>query len=111
MGKARSVPRPAQLKQAAVIELCTRQTSARAVAQKLAVDRGTLYNWKNQLLGREAPASMKRHNDPPPASELSELERQVESLRRDIRHLQLERDILEKATELVKKAWASTCHS
>ncbi len=106
VGKARSVPRSAALKQAAVIELCTRQASAQAVAQKLAVDRGTLYNWKNQLLGREAPASMKRQNDPPPAcelSELSELQREVESLRREIRQLQLERDILNKATELVKK--------
>jgi putative transposase len=31
VGKARSVQRPQELKQAAVIELCTRQTSARAV--------------------------------------------------------------------------------
>ena len=39
----------------------------------------------------------------PAACELSELERQVESLRRDIRHLQLEHDLLKKANELVKK--------
>ncbi len=39
VGKARSVQRPQELKQAAVIELCTIQTSARAVAQKLAVSR------------------------------------------------------------------------
>ena len=47
VGKARSVPRPQALKQAAVIELCTRQTSAQAIAQKLAVSRPTLYQWKN----------------------------------------------------------------
>ena len=90
VGKARGVLRPLQLKQAAVIELCTRQTSAQAIAQKLAVSRPTLYKWKNQLLGPEAPASMKPHNDSPPDPERTELERQVESLRRDVRQLQLE---------------------
>lgn len=103
VGKARSVPRSPELKQAAVIELCTRQTSARAIAQKLAVTRPTLYQWKNQLLGPEAPASMKPNNDSPPDPERAELERQVETLRRDIRQLQLERDILKKANEIIKK--------
>ena len=37
VGKTRSVLRPPELKQAAVIELCTRQISARAIAQKLSV--------------------------------------------------------------------------
>lgn len=103
VGKARSVPRPQALKQAAVIELCTRQTSALVIAQKLAVSRPTLYQWKNQLLGPEAHASMKRHNDSPPDPERAELERQVETLRREIRKLQLEQDILKKANEIIKK--------
>jgi len=103
VGKARSVPSSPEFKQAAVIELCTRQTSAQAIAQKLAVSRPTLYQWKNQLLGPEAPASMKPNNDSPPDPERAELERQVESLRRDVRKLQLEHDILKKANELLKK--------
>ena len=103
VGKARSVPRPPELKQAAVIELCTRQTSAQTIAQKLAVSRGVLYKWKNQLLGPEAPASMKPNNDSPPDPERAELERQVQSLQRDIRKLQLEHDLLKKANELLKK--------
>jgi len=85
------------------VALCTKQHSAQAVADKLGVCRPTLYNWKNQLLGREAPASMKRKNSSPPAPELAELERQLEALQRDIRRLQLERDLLNKATELLKK--------
>ena len=48
-------------KRAAVYELCTRE----GIAFKLDVDRVTLYNWKNQLLGREAPASMKRDKSSP----------------------------------------------
>ena len=35
-----------------------RPTSAQVSANKLGVDRTTLYNWKNKLLGPEAPASM-----------------------------------------------------
>jgi len=93
------------MKQAGVIELCTRQESAQAVAEKFGVCRPTLYNWRNQLLGREAPASMKRNNNSPPelAPDRAELERQLESLQRDIRQLQLERDLLKKANEILKK--------
>jgi transposase-like protein len=97
--------------QTTVYKLCTRQGSAQAVARKPDVDRVMLYNWKNQLLGREVPASMKRDKGSPAETDWDELERQVEELRRDIRNLQLERDLLKKANELGKKTWASTCHS
>ncbi|WP_152530726.1 IS3 family transposase [Paraburkholderia dilworthii] len=100
---AGSVPASREARQAAVIELCTREESARVVAEKAGVSRPMLYNWKNQLLGREVPASMKRQKKPAPDHEREELEQQVESLRRDIRKLELERDILKKANELVKK--------
>jgi len=104
VGRAARPRYPEALKQAGVIGLCSRQESAQAVAERLGVCRPTLYNWKNQLLGPEAAASMKRKNNSPPAPELAELERQLESLQRDIRHLQLERDLLKKANEIVKKS-------
>lgn len=91
---------PEALKKAGVIGLCSREESAQSLAERLGVCRPTLYNWKNQLLGPEAPASMKSNSNTPPASEL---ERQLESLQREIRHLQLERDLLKKANEIVKK--------
>ncbi|WP_240472470.1 IS3 family transposase [Haliea salexigens] len=96
---------PASLssKRAAVYELCTRTGSAQEVACKLDVDRATLYNWKNQLLGREAPASMKRNKPSLATADSQELERQVETLQRDIRNLQLEHDLLKKANDLLKK--------
>jgi len=103
VGRSNGVARPPAMKQAAVIALCTRQGGAHAVAQELGVCRPTLYNWKNQLLGREAPASMKRTNQSPPSQERDELERQVESLRREVRQLRLEQDLLNKANELLKK--------
>lgn len=90
-------------KQAAVIALCVRQGSAQSVAEELGVSRPSLYNWKNQLLSHDTPASMKRPKDSPPSSERVELEQQIEVLRRDIRRLQLEQDLLKKANEILKK--------
>jgi len=98
-------------KQAAVIALCTRQGSAKSVAQDLGVSRPTLYNWRTQLLGEDASTSMKPEQDPSQGSERAELEEQLVVLRREIRRLQLEQDILKKASELIKKTWASTGNS
>jgi transposase-like protein len=94
---------PDALKKAGVVGLYNRQESAQALAEKLGVCRPTLYNWKNQLLGPEAPAIMKRKNNSPPVPERKELERQLETLQHDIQKLQLEHDLLKKATELIKK--------
>lgn len=91
------------MKQAAVIALCMRRGSAQSVAQELGVCRPTLYNWKNQLLGHEASLSMNRPKDLPPSPERTELEQQLEALKREIRRLQLEQDLLKKANELLKK--------
>jgi len=103
VSRAATTQHSPEIKNAAVIDLCTRNTSAQVIAQKLGVCRPTLYNWKNQLLGREAPPSMKRRNDSKPVPEQTELQRQVESLQRDIFRLQLEHDLLKKANELLKK--------
>lgn len=91
------------VKHAAVVALCMRQASAKSVAQELGVSRPTLYNWKHRLLGHDAPPSMKRQQNSSPGSERAELEQQLEALRRDIRRLQLEHDLLKKANELLKK--------
>jgi transposase-like protein len=97
-------------KRAAVYELCTREGSAKEVAQKLDVDRVTLYNWKNQLLGREASASMKQDKLSLAESDRDKLEQQVKTLKRDIHNLQLEHDLLKKANELLKKDLGADLH-
>ena len=102
VGRAQEELTPA-MKHSAVIELCMRQRSAQSVAQELGVSRPSLYNWKNQLLGQDAPTSMKRKKEAPPSSERAELEQQAEALRQDIRRLRLEQDLLKKANELLKK--------
>lgn len=103
VGRAPNVKHPLDLKNTVIVDFCTRQTSAQAIAKKVAVCRPTLYNWKNQLLGREVPASMKDQHHPPAASDLTELEREAESLRRDNRKLKLENELLKRANELLKK--------
>jgi transposase InsO family protein/transposase-like protein len=103
VGRSDGLPRPPAVKQAAVIALCTRKESAKALAQKLGVCRPTLYNWKNQLLGPEVSPSMKRRLEPSSSPEREELQRQLESLQLDVRRLQLEHDLLMRANELLKK--------
>jgi transposase InsO family protein len=103
VGRSRTVPRPLEAKQAAVIAFCTRQGKAQAIAQDLGVSRETLYNWKDQLLGREAPASMKRQSKPPVDPDKAQLEQQLEALKVELRRLQLEHDLLKKANEILKK--------
>ena len=46
------------VKQAGVVGLYSRQESAQALAEKVGVSRPTLYAWKNQLLGSEAPVTV-----------------------------------------------------
>jgi len=106
VGRAPNIQHPPETKNAAVVELCTRTTNALSIAQSVGVCRPTLYNWKNQLLGREASASMKRRQTPqtaPEPKQLTDLEQQVSQLERDIRRLQLEHDLLKRANELLKK--------
>lgn len=92
-----------EAKQSAVTAFCTRPASAQAVADEVGVSRGSLYKWKNQLLGHDAPASMKRKQGAPTSSDRADLEQQLETLQQDIRRLQLEKDVLKKANELLKK--------
>jgi transposase InsO family protein/transposase-like protein len=103
VGQSRAAPRPLEVKQEAVIALCTRQGAARAIARGLGVSRETLYNWKDQLLGREAPASMKRQSKPPVDPGKAQVEQQLEALKGELRRLQLEHDLLKKANEILKK--------
>ena len=106
VGRAPNTQHAPKVKNAAVVELCTRTGSAGVIAQSVGVCRPTLYNWKNQLLGREASASMKQRKNSqatPKPKDLTELEQHVILLERDIRRLQLEHDLLKKANELLKK--------
>lgn len=82
------------------------------VAAQYGVCRATLYNWKKQLLGKDAIAAMAKKavtvaNDTDTtytSKTKADLQTEIVSLQAQIQHLQMERDALEKATELLKKA-------
>lgn len=112
---------PQEKKEQAVIDLCARAGSAREIAESHGVSRVTLYEWKKQLLSGEDHASMatKKHVScqqyPTETKEdllnkLSSLQAEVASkqellndLEREVYRLRLERDILEKAGQVLKK--------
>jgi putative transposase len=103
VGRRKPTPRAEPLKRAAVIDFCLREDSAQDIAQKLDVCRQTLYNWKDELLDKEVSSNM---TSEPPSSlpaDREALEKTIESLKKDVRKLQLEHDLLKKANELLKK--------
>lgn len=51
-----------EVRQAGVIGLCSGDESAQQVADGLGVSRPTLYSWKEQLLGHEAPSCQSAQN-------------------------------------------------
>jgi putative transposase len=90
-------------KKAAVVGLYSRQERAQAPAERVGVSRPTPYAWKNQLLGPEIPATIKRKKSASLDPEREELERQREALQRCIRELQIGHDLLKTASEMIKK--------
>lgn len=104
-------------KEQAVIDLCSRSGSVAEVAQRHGVSRVTLYQWKNQLLNKEPCVAMPEQPIIPKStiaegtdlaieelrSEKVILEKQIAALEKAVYRLQLERDVLERATEVLKK--------
>ncbi len=97
-------------KESAVIDLCTRTVSAQAIAQKHSISRYSLYNWAWQLkekgyiatVSKKTPPS-NSHNEHELREEITLLKKQAEILKQEVYRLQLERDVLEKAAEIIKK--------
>lgn len=94
-------------KKDAVVALCTRESSAIAVADKFCVSRYSLYKWKNELLGKENVKSMDKSDKPDLSDDRDVLLSEVESLKKEIFQKQMELDILNKAAEIIKKVRAS----
>ncbi|WP_414150892.1 IS3 family transposase [Acetobacterium carbinolicum] len=90
-------------KKNAVIELCAREESAAAVDDKLGTSRCNLYNWKKDLLGQENAKTMKTSKQTLLSDDRDELLTEVEALKNKIYRKQMELDILNKATEIIKK--------
>ncbi len=90
-------------KREAVEALCTRECSAREVADAHEVSRPVLYQWKNALLGKEAGAVMTDAENGATQKTKEELLDELASLKKEIKQLKLERDVLRVAAEIIKK--------
>ena len=101
----------------AVIRLCAGDGTAKEIAADLGVAESSLFRWKGRLLSEGSVANVnsnrtsdgiKTPGETPesPADLVAEkqaLTLRVEELKREVHRLQLERDILEKAGEILKK--------
>ena len=87
----------------AVRELCNRRGTARKVAQSIGVSVPVLYKWKKDLISDEAYQSMRKRKAAPQDKNQDALLGEIQRLRKQVHQLQLERDILTKANELIKK--------
>lgn len=97
-------------KEAAIVELCSRDGPVREVAEKYGVSSATLYKWKRGLLGEESPVNRKKRGKPGPGDDrdallakVESLKEQVETLEKQVYRLRLEKDVLEAAAEVIKK--------
>lgn len=107
-------------KEQAVIDLCIRESSAEKIASKHGVSRASLYKWKDELLGREREPKMSEQfviqsDDAEQStenlrSEVARLEEKIAKLQQEAAKYEqeafrarLQRDIYEKASELIKK--------
>ncbi len=100
-------------KERVAIELCTRDGSAQEIVDKYNVSRYSVYNWAWDLLGKGnvSPMSKKIQDTKLSASEdveslkkeIEYLHGEAEELQRQVYRLRLEKDVLEKAAEIIKK--------
>ena len=99
-------------KEAAVMELCTKDENVQEIASRYQVSRCSIYQWARELLGEGSVSSVPKRNkaeEPKPAtieelqSQVNDLTKQARELKDEVSRLRVERDVLEKAAEVIKK--------
>ena len=84
----------------AVMELAVREISAKKIAERYHVSRKTLYDWKSELVGKELPPQMSKLSED---NQKNNLKAEVENLEKQVYQLKMEKAILEKSADLIKK--------
>lgn len=84
----------------AVMELAVREVSAKKIAERYHVSRKTLYDWKSELVGKELPPQMSKLSED---NQKNNLKAEVENLEKQVYQLKMEKAILEKSADLIKK--------
>jgi len=90
-------------KKDAVIALCSRNGSARDVADEFGVTREALYKWKNELLCKEGCITLSKSEYTKLHDDKDLLLSEIKALERQIKKLKLEKAILEGTVEIIKK--------
>jgi len=90
-------------KKESVLDLCTRAHSAHKVADKYGAARVTLYRWKKNLLSKEMDKLVKKKFDNIPTNDKNLLLCEIDTLKKQVNRLKLEKDILEGTVEIIKK--------
>ena len=101
--KAHVIQFSPEQKKDAVVALCSRRCGASEVAEAHGVTRAALYKWKHELLGKEDVYAMPDKDSKDLPDDRDQLLAEVETLKRQIRRLKLEKDILEGTAALLKK--------
>jgi len=83
-----------EFKQKAV-ELSYARGNAKEIADELGIDKGLLYRWRKELKKYEVN-SFPGHGTP----KMTDLEREVARLRKELRDAKMEREILKKAISI-----------
>ena len=83
-----------EFKQKAV-ELSYARGNAKEIADELGIDQGLLYRWRKELKKYEGN-SFPGHGTP----KMTDLEREVARLRKELRDAKMEREILKKAISI-----------
>ena len=101
-------------KEQAVIDFCAKVGSGKEIAAKYGTSRESLYVWKKKLLPKEIPKQMAKKKEPTTReeaeamiaelkAEVAQLTEQTEGLKKQVYRLDLEKSVLEKAAEVIKK--------
>ena len=89
-------------KKEAALDAAIRDESMAKISKKTKASATSLYSWKKKYISDELDHliqnDMQNNND-----EIDKLREEISSLKKDIYRLKMEKDILEKAAELIKK--------
>lgn len=86
-----------EFKEEAVRVLEHDERSGAEVAQSVGIDRGVLYRWQRELRGKQEPVGAV------PKGLLPDEREELRRLRREVRQLQMDKEILKKATAFFAK--------
>lgn len=99
-------------KQKIVIEYLTRQKTPTEINKTYGISSTTVYKWRNRyLIGKQEvkmpkkPLNIQLNEDDPEElkARIHDLQKQAEDLEQQVYNLRLEKDVLEKAAEILKK--------